>query len=169
MQTASIASLIGEDIDASVHACIGGTSLRDDIRTLRTGCPIIAGTPGRVLDMIEKGHLDTRNIKIFIVDEADQMLSQGFEEQFRNILYLVPKEAQIGLFSATYPMEAIEIAHKFMTDPLEILTKKEELTLEGLRQFYIDVEREDFKFETLMDLHECVGISQCIIFCNTKV
>lgn len=152
----------------SCHACVGGTSVREDIDKLRRGVHVVVGTPGRVNHMVEKGFLDFRNLKSFILDEADEMLSRGFKEQIYMTFQRISDNVQVGLFSATLDKETIEITHKFMKDPIRILVKKEEVTLEGIKQFYVRLEQEAWKFETLCDLYETLTINQSIIYCNTK-
>jgi translation initiation factor 4A len=142
----------------SCHACIGGTNVRDDIKRLEGGVQIVVGTPGRVYDMLNRSalrmyflifiiilnkiYLDSKNIKMFVLDEADEMLSRGFKEQIYDVFTTMPQNIQVILLSATMPGDVLEVTTKFMNDPIKILVKKEELTLEGIRQFYVTVERE---------------------------
>merc|ERR1711900_31909 len=99
---------------------------------------------------------------------ADEMLSRGFTEQIYDIFQLLPQSTQVVLLSATMPQDVLEVTTKFMRDPVRILVKKDELTLEGIKQFYIAVEKEDWKLDTLSDLYETVTITQAVIFCNTR-
>jgi translation initiation factor 4A len=112
--------------------------------------------------------LRTEHIKMFVLDEADEMLSRGFKDQIYNIFQLLPTATQAVLLSATMPSDVLEVTQKFMRDPIRILVKKDELTLEGINQFYIAVEKEDWKLDTLADLYETVTITQAVIFCNTR-
>jgi len=96
------------------------------------------------------------------------MLSRGFRDQIYDVFQALPQNVQVALFSATMPQEALELSSRFMRDPVSILVKKEEVTLEGIKQFYIDVDREEWKLETLCDLYETLTITQCIIYCNTR-
>ncbi|EFC43668.1 predicted protein [Naegleria gruberi] len=159
---------LGEYMKVKVHACVGGTKVQHDIAILEEGVHIIVGTPGRVFHMIQSGHLNVNSIKMLVIDEADEMLSRGFKDQIYAIFKNLPQDMQVCLFSATMPTEVLEITDKFMRDPIRILVKKEELTLEGIKQFYISVDREDYKFETLCDLYKVLTISQCVIFCNSR-
>lgn len=152
----------------SCHPCVGGTSVRDDIDKLRRGVHVVVGTPGRVNHMADKGILNLRSLKSFILDEADEMLSRGFKEQIYLTFQQIGDNVQVGLFSATLDKETIEITHRFMKDPIRILVRKEEVTLEGIKQFYVRLEQEAWKFETLCDLYETLTINQSIIYCNTK-
>jgi len=107
-------------------------------------------------------------MKLFVLDEADEMLSRGFKDQIYDIFQFLPEKVQVCLFSATMPPEILDISEKFMRDPIKILIQKDELTLEGIKQFYIHVEKEDWKFDTLCDLYETLTITQAIIYCNFK-
>jgi translation initiation factor 4A len=168
LQIASIIAKLGEFMKVKVHSTVGGTSVRDDINMLKQGIHIVVGTPGRIKDMINKGHLKVGSIKLFVLDEADEMLNRGFREQIQEIFRTLPGNVQVALFSATMPQNILQITKQFMRDPIRILVKQEELTLEGIRQYYVGIEKEEWKFETLMDLYENLDINQCIIYCNTK-
>jgi ribosomal protein L37E len=110
--------------------------------------------------MIKRRSLRTRNMKTLILDEADEMLNKGFKEQIYDIYRYLPPETQVVLVSATLPHEVLEMTHKFMTDPVRILVKRDELTLEGIKQFFVAVEREEWKFDTLCDLYDTLTITQ---------
>jgi translation initiation factor 4A len=152
----------------NIHACVGGTAVREDIRILSQGVHVVVGTPGRVYDMINRGALRLDHCKIFCLDEADEMLSRGFKDQIYDVFKFLPETVQVALFSATMPSEVLEVTTRFMRDPIRILVKRDELTLEGIRQFYIAIEQEDWKLETLCDLYETLTITQAIIYCNTR-
>uniref|UniRef100_A0A2N9I2Y3 RNA helicase n=1 Tax=Fagus sylvatica TaxID=28930 RepID=A0A2N9I2Y3_FAGSY len=167
-QTEKVILAMGDHLNIQVHACIGGKSVGEDIRKLEHGVHIVSGTPGRVCDMIKRRTLRTRNIKILILDESDEMLSRGFKDQIYDLYRYLPPELQVVLISATLPHEILEMTNKFMTDPIRILVKRDELTLEGIKQFFVAVEREEWKFDTLCDLYDTLTITQAVIFCNTK-
>lgn len=155
-------------MDVAVHACVGGTAVREDIRILQSGVHIVVGTPGRIYDVINRRALRLENIKQFMLDEADEMLSRGFKDQIYDIFKFLPETVQVCLFSATMPLDVLEVTQRFMREPVRILVKKDELTLEGIRQFYIAVDKEEWKLETLCDLYATVTITQAIIYCNTR-
>jgi len=167
-QIQKVVMSLGDYMGAQCHACIGGTSVREDMRKLDQGQHIVVGTPGRVFDMISRKVLRTHDIKQFVLDEADEMLSRGFKDQIYDVFRHLNQEIQVILLSATMPQEVLEVTTRFMREPVRILVKKEELTLEGIRQFYISVEREEWKLDTLCDLYETLTITQAVIFCNTR-
>jgi translation initiation factor 4A len=128
---------------------------------------VIVGTPGRVFHLIEQGALRVEQLKMFVLDEADEMLDMGFKDQIYDIVKYCPEDTQMCLFSATMPQEALSITEKFMRDPIHILVKREQVTLEGIKQFFVDVNQENWKLDTLCDLYESLTITQAIIFVNT--
>jgi len=167
-QIQKVVIALGEYLGVKCHACIGGTNVRDDQRKLEGGIHVVVGTPGRVHDMINRNALYTKSIKMFVLDEADEMLSRGFKDQIYDVFKYMPEDIQVILLSATMPAEVLEVTHRFMREPIRILVKKEELTLEGIRQFYINIGKEEWKFETLCDLYNTVNVTQAVIFCNTR-
>lgn len=167
-QIQKVVIALGDYLQAQCHACIGGTNVRDDMRKLEMGCHIVVGTPGRVHDMISRNFLRTNHIKLFVLDEADEMLSRGFKDQIQDVFRMLPNDVQVILLSATMPSEVLEVSTHFMREPVKILVKKEELTLEGIKQFYIDVKQEGWKLGTLCDLYDTLSITQAVIFCNTR-
>ena len=167
-QTQKVMLAVGDFMSVQVHSCIGGKSIGEDIRRLDYGVHVVSGTPGRVFDMIRRQNLRTRNIKTLILDEADEMLSKGFKEQIYDIYRYLPPATQVILISATMPHEVLEMTTKFMSDPVRVLVKRDELTLEGIKQFFVAVEREEWKLDTLCDLYDTLTITQAVIFVNTK-
>ena len=129
---------------------------------------LFSGTPGRVFDMISRRVLRVNDIKMFVLDEADEMLSRGFKDQIYDVFRTLNPNIQVVLLSATMPPDVLDVTNRFMREPIRILVKKEELTLEGIRQFYVSVEREEWKLDTLCDLYETLTITQAVIFCNTR-
>jgi len=168
VQIQKVVLALGDYLNVQCHACIGGTNLGEDLRKLDFGQHIVSGTPGRVFDMIRRKTLRTRNIKTLVLDEADEMLNKGFKEQIYDVYRFLPPATQVILISATLPHEILEMTNKFMTDPIRILVKRDELTLEGIKQFFVAVEREEWKFDTLCDLYDTLTITQAVIFCSTK-
>merc|ERR1712028_189462 len=167
-QSQKVCLALGDYLNVQVHGCIGGKRVSDDIRALEAGVHIVSGTPGRVFHMIQQRYFSTRHIKMFVLDEADEMLNRGFKEQVYDIYRYLPPSTQVVLTSATLPNEVLEMTTKFMTDPVRILVKRDELTLEGIKQFFVAVEKEEWKFDTLCDLYDTLTITQAVIFCNTR-
>jgi translation initiation factor 4A len=167
-QIHKVLTSLGDYMKVTSHACVGGTAVRDDIRIMQNGVQIVVGTPGRVYDMINRGALRLDSLKNFFLDEADEMLSRGFKDQIYDIFQHLPPKVQVCLFSATMPQEILQLTNRFMRDPIRILVKRDELTLDGIKQFYVAVEREEWKLDTLCDLYETLTITQAIIYCNTR-
>lgn len=168
-QIHKVVAALGDYMGLRCHICIGGTRVNDDIRIFREEVPhVVVGTPGRVYDMIQRRVLGTAAVKTFCVDEADEMLSRGFKEQIYDVFQFMPSFCHVGLFSATMPQEVLELTQKFMRDPIMMLVKKDQLTLEGIKQFYIAIEKEEWKLDTLCDLYETLTITQAMIYTNTK-
>ena len=168
MQIQKVFLALGDYMNAECMACIGGTNVRDDMNKLEAGVHVIVGTPGRVYDMINRGALRIDHLKMFILDEADEMLSRGFQQQIYDVFQHLPPTTQVVLLSATMPEEVLAVTQQFMKNPVRILVKRDELTLEGIRQFYIALDKEDWKLDTLCDLYESIHVTQAVIFCNNK-
>lgn len=105
---------------------------------------------------------------MLVLDEADELLNKGFKDQIYEVYRYLPPATQVVLLSATLPYDVLEMTTKFMTDPIRILVKRDELTLEGIKQFFVAVEKEEWKFDTLCDLYDTLTITQAVIFCNTR-
>jgi translation initiation factor 4A len=168
-QIASVMENIGSMMDGlSIKVLVGGSSIDSDIDSLRNNIPhCIVGCPGRVYDMMRRNHIVTKNIKLIVLDEADEMLSSGFKDQVYNIFRYCSNDVQVALFSATLPEHIYEITSKFMRDPVKIEVKAEQLTLEGIRQYYVAVDDDKEKYEVLKNLYSIISVSQCIIYCNS--
>jgi translation initiation factor 4A len=150
------------------YLLVGGTSTEIDKDNLYHNVPhVIIGCPGRINDMLRRKYIDPCNIKLIVLDEADEMLSKGFKEQVYNIFQYLPSDVQVGLFSATMPTELHSLTEKFMRNPIKILVKSEMLSLEGIAQYYVALEDDTSKYVTLKDLYGRFSMSQCIIYCNS--
>jgi len=168
-QIQKVVLALGDFLEVNCHLAIGGTRVSDDIKVIsETAQHVIVGTPGRVFDLLERGVINPKEMKMFVLDEADEMLSRGFKDSVYEIFRHMPADVQVVLLSATMPKDVLEVTKVFMRNPVIILVKQEELTLEGIQQFYVNVEREDHKFMTLVDLYETLTITQCVIFINTR-
>ena len=168
-QIESVVTLIGKHLDISAYAATGGTPLRDDMRAIEKGAQFVVGTPGRIYDLMNRRVLNRDTIRILIMDEADQMLEDRFKEQIMCILQLgFPKETQVALFSATMPTEVVEVANQLLQNPIRILIPPEAVTLDGIKQFYVAIDREEYKYEVLCDLYQQLNINQALIYCNKR-
>ena len=150
-----------------IRKMVGGTIVSDEIQELRNQVPhIVIGCTGRVFDMIKRRALSTREIKLCILDEADEMLSVGFKDQIYNIFQQLPSNVQIALFSATMPPAIMQLTGKFMRDPVKITKKPEELNLDGIKQYFIAMHNDHDKIDCLKDLFSRLTASQTIIYAN---
>jgi len=168
IQTSAVVSGIGSMIPKlKVQTFYGGSSVDENVEQLRNPGHILCGCPGRLYDLIRRNRINTKTIQMIILDEADELLSQGFKEQIYNIFKYLNSDVQVALFSATLPPNIFAITEKFMRDPVKIIVKSEQLTLEGISQFYVALEDEYQKYDTLKDLYSNISLSQCIIYCNS--
>jgi translation initiation factor 4A len=168
-QIESVATGLGNYLGITIYSTTGGTPIHTDLRALEKGAQFIVGTPGRIYDLMNRGALHRQNLKVLIMDEADQMLEDRFREQVMCILELgFPKDTRVALFSATMPQEVIEFSEKLLQDPVRILVPPEEVTLDGIKQFYVDLQREEWKYDVLCDLYQQLHINQAIIYCNKR-
>jgi len=150
------------------HLLVGGTSTEQDVYTLKNNTPhIIVGCPGRVHDMMRRQNIRGSDINMIILDEADEMLSIGFKEQVYNIFNYINTNVQVGLFSATLPEELHTLSEKFLRNPVKILVKSEQLTLEGIVQYLVALEDDSQKYSTLKDIFTTLSVTQSIIYCNS--
>lgn len=169
IQTATVMRGIGSMMkNLRVQVLVGGSSIDEDISNLKSNVPhVITGCPGRVYDMMRRNHIVSKNIKLVVLDEADEMLSSGFKEQVYNIFQHFNNNIQVALFSATLPDHIQGITSKFMRDPVKIQVRAEQLTLEGISQYYVAIEDDRQKYLTLKDLYSFMSVSQCIIYANS--
>lgn len=166
-QNAKVFEFLGEYMGVVVKAFVGGSKIENDRRALENGVHVVVGTPGRIIDMINRKYISLSDLKLFVLDEADEMLSRGFLENIKEVIKHITETAQICLFSATMPKEIVQLTTQFMNDPAKILVKKEQLTLDGIRQFFIPLKRE-WKDEILLNLYKTMEIHQAMIYCNKK-
>ena len=166
-QTYSVYNALGKMMKIKACLMTGGVSINDNIKDLSSDPQIMVCCPGRLNDMLRRNIMDTTNIKSLVLDEADEMLSVGFKEQIYQIFQHLPQNICVSLFSATLPSELHELTNKFMRDPIKILVKSDMLTLEGIAQYYIALENDSDKFNTIKDLFGWISSSQAIIYCNS--
>ena len=152
-----------------VQNIVGGTYVEEDISIYKKNIPhIVVGCPGRAYDILRRRVIDGSSLKMIVIDEADEMLSEGFKDQLYDIFQHFSKKIQVLLFSATLPDNISVITSQFMKTPVSITVKAEQLTLEGISQYFVAVENDQQKYATLKDLYSFFSVSQCIIYCNSK-
>nr|CAI5857759.1 unnamed protein product [Callosobruchus analis] len=165
LQTSQICIELAKHMDVRVMVTTGGTNLRDDIMRIYQKVQVIIATPGRILDLMEKGVAVMDHCKILVLDEADKLLSQDFKGMLDTVIKNLPQERQILLFSATFPLTVEQFMRKHLRDPYEI-NLMEELTLKGVTQYYAFVQERQ-KVHCLNTLFSKLQINQSIIFCNS--
>jgi superfamily II DNA/RNA helicase len=168
-QTYTFMKDIGSKIQPlTIELFVGGHPVPEDERKAINLPYVAIGCPGRVLQLIRSGHLRCENLGLVCLDEADQMLNTDFLDQVKEVFSFLPPGLQVLLFSATIPPETFEHMQGFIDDPIKILVKPEELTLEGITQFYVNVGDPASKLATLFDLYGQLPIQKCVIFANKK-
>uniref|UniRef100_A0A0E0JYV0 RNA helicase n=1 Tax=Oryza punctata TaxID=4537 RepID=A0A0E0JYV0_ORYPU len=167
-ETKEVMGALGHFLSVKAHAFYGGTSVREDQQVLSSGVQVAIGTPCHVLRMLQGRALCPDHIRMFVLDEADEVL-RGSKDQIHDIIQLLPIKPQFGFFSATMSHEALEMCCKFMNKPVEIIVPRDE-ELEGInvKQFYVNVENEYCKLERLCDLFDTMEITRSVIFVNTR-
>jgi translation initiation factor 4A len=168
-QTNSVIKALGSMLPGlRVKTLIGGTSIQEDADEIRDSCPhVVVGTAGRVYDMFRRRYLSGRDIRVMVLDEADEMLSQGFQQKIHQIFQFMPQDLQVVLFSATLPPEILELTKEFMRNPIRITMEAERLNLECITQYYIALRHDGDKYDTLKDLFSVISVNQTIIYCNS--
>jgi ATP-dependent RNA helicase DDX6/DHH1 len=165
LQTSSVVRELGKHLGVECMVSTGGTSLKDDIMRLYSTVHILVGTPGRILDLANKGVANLNNCKIVIMDEADKLLSAEFQPLLEQLLNKTAPNRQICLFSATFPQQLRDFKDKFIPNPYEI-NLMDDLTLKGITQYYAFV-KERQKVHCLNTLFSKLDINQSVIFCNS--
>ncbi len=168
VQVAEATSEYGSRQKVRVLAVYGGQPYGRQISRLRQGVDIVVGTPGRLLDLIDKGYLDLSGVSTVVLDEADEMLSMGFIDDIKEILKLTPSERQNALFSATISTEIRSLADKYMHSPQSVTIKSKQLTVDTVDHRYCLVNKED-KLAVLTRLFEVENITSALIFASTRV
>ena len=167
VQIADHISRISRYTGVRVCPIYGGEKINRQIRQLRRGVHIVVGTPGRVIDHLNRGTLKLRAVSMVVLDEADRMLDMGFVHDINRILDKVPKHKQTSLFSATIDRNVLKICNKYMDKPEKILVSKDEIALEQIEQRYVKVDPMT-RYPILKELIAEQGIQKAIIFTRTK-
>lgn len=180
-QVESVISNLGKYLNIQVCLAVSGIPVKNNMDTLKNRPHVVVGTPGRIYDMIRRKAIRTNAVKILVIDEADEMIKNtperygddqppkfGFLDQIKCIFQNLPNSVQVALFSATMPPDFFELTTKFMRNPVQILVEPEKLSLNGIKQYVIDIERNEYKFDILCDLYDVLSLSQSIIYCNSR-
>lgn len=165
-QVFDVAKNISKKTNIKITKCIGGTNMYKNIQNLKNS-NLAIGTIGRVHHLIEENKINFHSLKFIVIDEADDILSDGLSKKLRNIFDSLTDSTQMCLISATLSSNVFNLSKKMMHDPIKILLKKNEIAVDLISQFYLDVELEEYKFDVLLDLYNLISTSQAIIFCNT--
>ncbi|KAG8911762.1 translation initiation factor eIF4A [Tulasnella sp. 417] len=162
-----LVNVLGCELNVDCLACLGGTNAGGDAERLQDGVHLVVGTPNRVYDLIMRGVLKTDHLGIICLDETDEIFNRGFKDQVDEIFQRLPPRIQFVLLSATMPADVLELTKNRMLEPVRFIVKQNESSLEGIHQFYVNVEKEEWKLETLSDLYDVIT-AQAVIFCNTR-
>ncbi|KAF8475770.1 eukaryotic initiation factor 4A-12 [Kalaharituber pfeilii] len=163
----SVIMALGDYMNVQCYACIGGTKIAEDIKALKMGQHVVSGTPGRVKDMIRRTALKTKKIKMLVLDESDELLDRGFREQMFEIYPDLPSP-QVVVVGTTLSSDVLDMTTQLMNEPVRIFVQRDELPLECLKQYFITVENEEEKFDTVRKLYNTLTITQAVIFCGTR-
>ena len=176
-QTAGVATTVGQYMGARIHLATGGPPVSKDLSILQQtrGAAdhvphVLVVTPGRFYDLLIRRAVAPDPVRVLVLDEADQMLAARFREQIHCILNTIkwPSTVQVALLSATMIPEIRVVAKDLLYNPVEILLEPDKVSLEGIKQWYIEVTREEHKLDTLCDIYDHLSIQQAAIFVNTK-
>lgn len=167
VQVAQELNRIGQNKGITSVPIYGGQSIERQIRSLKKGVHVVVGTPGRVIDHIQRKTLVLKDVKIVVLDEADEMLNMGFIDDMERILKEVPKERQTMLFSATMPEEIVKISGRYMHEPEKVYVDAKNLVVAKIKQIFYEVREED-KIKALTRLLDVEDPSLTLIFCHTK-
>jgi len=167
-QIQKVVASLGENMGITTHVCSGGIDARNDVLKLKCGVHVVVGTPGRISHMIERRALRLENIRQLFLHEADEMLSLGCKDQISGMIKSLPDSVQICAFTSTMPIEVVDLTERCMCDPVRIVVKKDVLSLEGIKQFYVALDSENWKLDSLCELYEELTITQAIIYCNSR-
>ena len=165
-QVFSVASQLSKYTPFKIACCIGGTNIKNNLLELKN-CNVVIGTMGRINHMKNIGKIKLDHVSLVVLDEADDILSIGYSDTVLEFLNLLKGKSQFCLISATMSKSVFSVSDQILNNPSKILLKKSEVAVDVILQFYINVEIEDYKFETLLDLYNIISTSQTIIFCNT--
>lgn len=167
LQIGKVMTALSGYMGVKVQSCVGGIRTKERYGKYNPiKAQVVVGTPGRIYHYLRNGAIQCDMLDLVILDEADKMLAREFSEQMENIIRGVSKTAQIVLFSATMPVEMLDMTKKFMNNPVRVLVPKDELTLDGIKQYYVSVSKDEQKFNIICSMFDTISVTQCIIYCN---
>jgi len=167
VQVAENMTKFGKYAKLKVLAVYGGESINKQIHSLASGVQIVVGTPGRLIDLMERRVLDLSSVRVVVLDEADRMLDMGFTEDVEYILSKTPRDRQTSLFSATIDDSVMRVCNKYLRNPQKILVSKDEIALTQMKQYYTVV-NQGGKLNALCDFLQDDRVDKAIIFCRTR-
>jgi translation initiation factor 4A len=168
-QITTVIRALGSYMKVNVVLAVGGIPRHLNAREIRAGAQVVVGTPGRIYDLAHSGDLKFNNLRMFVLDEADEMLRDRFADQVNEIVKLgLPDDCRVAFFSATMPSEVKELAEKILNNPVRVTLKTAEVKLDGIKQFYVTLDDDAWKMDCFSDIFESLTISSSIVFCNTK-
>jgi translation initiation factor 4A len=168
-QITNVIRALGSYMKINVVLAVGGIPRHLNAREIRSGAQVVVGTPGRIYDLAHGGDLKFKSLRMFVLDEADEMLRDRFADQVNEIVKLgLPDSCRVAFFSATMPAEVKDLAEKILSNPVRVTLKTAEVKLDGIKQFYVTLDDEAWKMDCFSDIFESLTISSSIVFCNTK-
>jgi translation initiation factor 4A len=168
-QIATVIRSIGAHMKIQVVLAVGGAPRHLNVREIRAGAHVVVGTPGRVFDLAQSHDLRLNSLRVFVLDEADEMLRDRFADQVNEIVNIgLPKDCRVAFFSATMPPEVKDLAERILSNPVRVTLKTADVKLDGIKQYYVQLDDESWKLDCFCDIFESLTIQSSIIFCNTK-
>ena len=167
VQVAEQLGIFGKHRGIKVLAVYGGEPVQKQVHALARGIQIVVGTPGRVIDLLERGTLNLSHVEILVLDEADRMLDMGFIEDIEYILSRVPRQRQTSLFSATIDQSVLNVCYRYMKNPEKKLVSKDEIAVTQISQYYMVVNPHS-KFASLRGIIDENHVGRAIIFCRRR-
>jgi len=168
-QIATVIRGLSNYMNIQVVLAVGGLPRHLNAREIRAGAHIVVGTPGRIYDLADTRDLRFDSLRTLVIDEADEMLRDRFADQVSEIVNIgIPPACRVAFFSATMPPEVKELANKILTNPVRVTLKTADVKLDGIKQYYVQVDDESWKMDCFSDIFESLTIQSSIVFCNTK-
>lgn len=167
-QIQSVLLALGAYMNMRCHAGnTWGTSIDEDIRQLEDGKHVVVGVPADVSDMIRNEILRTRHVKMLVLDEADELLGKDFVDFVHGTYRYLPPDIQSIVLGTTFSYDILRMTTKFMINPIRILVKHDDMILDGIKQYSVALDNDDWKLKTLVDLHGTLSVTQIVVFCYT--